>query len=321
MATPNLSEIATTTLERRSKKIRDNVSNNNALLFKLQEKAEQPVSGGRLLYEEISFAENGNGQWYTGYDTLSTTAQDVLTSAEYNWKQYAVAVTMSGLEELQNSGEEEVINLLGARIAVAEATMANAIEDGLYSDGTANGGKIITGLDAAVPQDPTTGTYGGINRATASNAFWRSQLYDPSSTPTASTIQGYMTTLWASCVRGKDSPNLIMSGGTIWQTFMASLQTNQRFTDPKLAAAGFQNVMFMTAPVVLSGGIGGQATATDMYFLNTNYLHWRPHSRRNMVPIGKRRFATNQDAVVEILGFAGNLTCSGAKFQGRLKGD
>lgn len=319
MATPNLSEIATTTLERRSKKIRDNVSNNNALLYKLQEKAEQPVSGGRLIYEELSFQENSNGQWYSGYDTLSVSAVDVLTAAEFNWKQYAVAVTMSGLEELQNSGEEEVINLLAARIKVAEDTMANAIEDGLYSDGTGSGGKIITGLDAAVPQDPTTGTYGGINRAMYT--FWRSQLYDPGSTPTSTTIQGYMNTLWASCVQGKNSPNLIMAGGTIWQTFLASLQTNQRFTDPKMAQAGFQNIMYMTAPVVLSGGIGGQATATDMYFLNTNFLHWRPHSRRNMVPIGKQRFSTNQDAVVEILGFAGNLTCSGARYQGRLKGD
>lgn len=319
MATPNLSEIATTTLERRQKKIRDNITGNNALLLMLQKKAEAPVPGGRLIYEEISFQENPNGQWYSGLDTLSTAHSDTLTSAEYAWKQYAVPIVMSGLEELQNDGEEAVLKLLSERIGVAEGTLANAIEDGLYSDGTGFGGKIITGLDAAVPQDPTTGTYGGISRVNYS--FWRSQLHDPGSTPTASTIQAAMTTLWASQVRGKDHPNLIMSGGTIWQTFMASLQTNQRFTDPKLAEAGFMNVMFMTAPVVLSGGIGGQATATDMYFLNTRYLHWRPHARRNMVPIGKKRTALNQDATVEYLGFAGNLTCSGARFQGRLKGD
>lgn len=321
MATPNLSEIATTTLERRSKKIRDNVSKNNAILLRLSEKAEQPISGGRLIYEELSFTENTNGQWYSGYDTLAVSAVDVLTSAEFAWKQYAVAVTISGLEEMQNSGEEEVINLLSSRVNVAEATMANAIAAGLYSDGTAQGGKIITGLDAAVPQDPTTGTYGGINRATASNTFWRSQLHDPASTPTISTIQTAMNTLWVSCVRGSDHPNLIMSGGTIWQTYLGSLQPQQRFTDPKLADLGFTTVKYMNADVVLDGGIGGFATATDMYFLNTKYLHYRPHSRRNMVPIGKRRVAVNQDAAVEILGWMGNLTCSGAQFQGRLKGD
>lgn len=319
MAVPNISEIATTTLEARSKKIRDNVSKNNAILMMLSEKAEEPLDGGRLIYEELSFQENPNGQWYSGYDTLSVAAADVLSAAEYNWKQYAVPVTMSGLEELQNSGENAVLRLLAKRLEVAEATMANALSAGLYSDGTGSGGKEITGLDAAVPQDPTTGTYGGINRATYT--FWRSQLRDSAATPTTSTIYSEMLALYVACSRGTDVPNLIMSGGTIFQTYMGALQAQQRFSNPKLADAGFVTVKFMGADVVLDGGIGGYATATDMYFLNTKYLHWRPHSRRNMAPIGKRRYATNQDAMVEILGWAGNLTCSGAQFQGRLKGD
>lgn len=319
MAVPNLSEIATTTLERRSKKIRDNVSKNNAILMSLADKAEEPVDGGRLLYEELSFQENPNGQWYSGYDTLNVSAADVLSAAEFNWKQYAVAVTMSGLEELQNSGEHAVLKLLAKRIEVAESTMANALSAGLYGDGTGSGGKEINGLDAAVPQDPTTGTYGGISRVTY--PFWRSQLRDSAATPTSSTIYGEMLALYIACSRGTDTPNLIMSGGTIYQTYVASLQAQQRFTNPKLADAGFTTVKFMGADVVLDGGIGGFATATDMYFLNTKFLHWRPHSRRNMVPIGKKRYATNQDAMVEILGWAGNLTCSGAQFQGRLKGD
>jgi len=38
-----------------------------------------------------------------------------------------------------------------------------------------------------------------------------------------------------------------------------------------------------------------------------------------MVPLSpNRRYATNQDAEVQILGFAGNLTSSGPQFCGRL---
>ena len=56
-----------------------------------------------------------------------------------------------------------------------------------------------------------------------------------------------------------------------------------------------------------------------MYFLNCDYLHYRPHTARNMVPLSpNRRYATNQDAEVQIIGWAGNLTCSGRKFQGIL---
>lgn len=319
MAVPNLSELATATIERRSGKVRDNISNNNALLMRLMEKEEEPIDGGRLIYEEVYFQENSNGNWYNGYDQLAVDAVDTMTAAEYDWKQYAVAVTMSGREELINSGEDAVFNLLSKRIDAAEITMANAIEDALFSDGTAFGGNSLVGLDALVPQDPTTGTYGGINRATYT--FWRSQLHDPSSTPTASTIGQAMNTLWISCVRGTDRPNLILAGGTTYNTYWQSLQAIQRIGDPKMGELGFTTVKFNTADVVLCGGIGGQATATDMYFLNTRYIHWRPHKRRNMVPIGGKRMSVNQDATVEILGFMGALTCSGSQFQGRGKFD
>jgi hypothetical protein len=320
MAFPNVSDIIATTIEKRSGKIQDNVSKNNALLSLLKAKGKiRPVSGGRLIYEELSFAENSNGGWYSGYDTLPVAAQDVITAAEFSYKQYAVPVIISGLEQLQNAGQEAILDLLEQRLAVAESTMANGISVGLYSDGTGSGGKQLTGLAAAVPTDPTTGTYGGINRATWS--FWRSQVEDMAATATTATIQAAMNTLWAKCVRGADRPNLITAGNTIWATFMGSLQPIQRFTDTEMANLGFENVKFMGAPVVLDGGIGGAETATSMHFLNTNYLHFRPHKDRNMVALkGGARTAINQDAEVSILAFAGNLTCSGAQFQGLLIG-
>ena len=58
-----------------------------------------------------------------------------------------------------------------ARLEVAESTMGNLITGGLYSDGTAAGGKQIDGLDRALPLAPELDTtYGGID---ATNfAFW-----------------------------------------------------------------------------------------------------------------------------------------------------
>jgi hypothetical protein len=322
MAFPNsnYSDVLATTIEARSSSIADNVSDNNAVLAQLKKKGRiRPFSGGHKIIEPLSFAENGNGGWYSGYDTISVAAQDVISAAEFAIKQYAVGVVMSGLEQIQNAGEEAIIDLMEARLAVAEATMANAISAGIYSDGTGSGSKVITGLDAAVPVDPTTGTYGGINRATASNAFWKSQLTDSGAAPSSSTIQGYMNTLWALCCRGADRPDLILAGSTSWAAYLASLQTLQRFTGTETAKLGFPAVKFMDADLVLDGGNGGGATAADMYFLNTKYIHFRPASARNMVPIGPRsRSAVNQDAEVQILGFAGNLTSSGSMFQGRL---
>ena len=101
---------------------------------------------------------------------------------------------------------------------------------------------------------------------------------------------------------------------------MESLQAQQRFTSPTVGNLGFPSIKFMDSDVVLDGGIGGACEAGTAFFLNSEYIHYRPFSGRNMVPLSpNRRYATNQDAEVQILAWAGNLTCSGAQFQGRLK--
>jgi hypothetical protein len=322
MAFPNVSDIVATTIQSRSRQIADNVTKNNALLSRLNQRGNiKTISGGNVILEELSFAENGNAGFYSGYDLLPVAAQDVISAAEFSIKQFAVPVVMSGLEMLQNSGKEAFIDLLEARLNVAEATMMNKLAQSVYSDGTGSGGKEITGLNAAVASTNTSGTYGGIDRLTWS--FWRNQKYDFSDntvTPGPTTIQNAMNTLWASCTRGNDRPDLIVVDTVYWGFYMSSLQALQRFSSPETGNLGFPSLKFMDADVVLDGGIGGFCPSSTGFFLNTKYLKWRPHKDRNMVPLSpNRRYAINQDAEVQILGWAGNLTCSGAQFQGRLQ--
>ena len=175
MATPNLSEIVTTTLYNRSRSIADNVTENNALLTKLKAKGKvKSFSGGREIVQELSHSENQTFKYYSGYEILDISPSETLSAAVYPIKQASVAVTISGLEELQNSGREQMIDLLDARIEVAEATMKNNLSNGIYSDGTGSGGKQITGLQNQVDTTPATGTTGGINRA--NYTFWRNQV-------------------------------------------------------------------------------------------------------------------------------------------------
>lgn len=315
MAFPNVSDIIATTIESRTRKIADNVTKNNALLMRLSQRGRMKTfSGGRLIYEELSFAENGNAGWYSGYDLLPVAAQDVISAAQYDIKQAACPVVISGLEMLQNAGPEQMIDLLAGRIDVAESTMRNLICGGLYSDGTGSGGKEITGLNAAVPLDPTTGVYGGIDRVTWT--FWRSKLVNVTS---AATIQANFNSLWAQLVRGADRPDLIPVDNVVWGAYVASLQAQQRFTQAEVGQLGFPTLKYMDADVVLDGGIGGFCPAGTGFMLNTDYIRYRPHSARHFVPLSpNKRYSINQDAEVQILAWAGNLTTSGAQFQGRL---
>lgn len=333
MASPNLSEIVTTTLRNRTGKLADNVTRNNALLNRLKERGKVKMfSGGRSIVQELEYANNGTYRRYSGYEVLNIAPSDVMTAAEFPIRQSAVAVSISGLEMLQNSGKEQVIDLLESRIGNAERTFMNSLSVDIYSDGSASGQ--ITGLQALVAASPSTGTVGGIDRSTWS--FWRnisfSAATDGGAAATSANIQSYMNRVAIQLLRGTDAPDLIVADNNYYRLYLESLQAIQRVTDERSAAAGFASLKFYgpgkSCDVVLDGGfqgfssdpqgVGGAPTNT-MYFLNTNYIHYRPHRDRNMVPLDPDRFSVNQDAMVKLIGWAGNMTVSNSRLQGVLK--
>lgn len=317
MASPNLSEIVTTTLRNRSRMLADNVTENNAILrYMAKGGTVKTKSGGRNIVQELDYNENDTFMWYQGFENLNISPSDVLSAAEFEWKQAAVAVTISGLEQLQNSGKDALIDLLEARIKNAERTMSNKIAESMYSDGTGDGGKQIGGLQLLVPDDPTTGTVGGINRATYT--FWRTYVKDPGAAATSSNIQGHMNDVYLNTSRGTDKVKLILADNNYFKEYWESLQAIQRIQSADTGEAGFATLKFQGADVVFDGGIGGNAPSNRMYFLNTDYIHFCVHRDRNFVPLDPDRYATNQDALVKLIAFAGNMTLSYAKAQGIL---
>lgn len=313
------SDILATTIESRSGTVADNIRDNNALLTRLSKRGRaKPFDGGSIILQELSFQDNATASYYSGAEVISIAPQDVISASQWTIKQAACAVTLTGLEDLQNSGEEQIIDLLDARMDVAEGSMENLISSGIYSDGTGSSGKQITGLQAMLSATPSSGVVGGIDRGSWS--FWRNQTFDFSddlgASASASNIQLGFDTAYARTSRGSDVVDLILLGNHFWTFYMASLQTNQRFTgSADLANLGFQTVKYMNADVVLDGGIGGNIPTKTGYFLNSKYLFYRPHRRRNFVPIGGERMSTNQDAIVRLMGWAGNMTASGLQFQ------
>jgi hypothetical protein len=326
-ANSSVSDIIATTIQSRSGELADNVTNNNPLLLKLKSKGNvRPFSGGNVILEEIMYNDSStnNTNSYSGFETLNISPNSPISAAQFSIAQYASAVTISGLEMLQNSGKEAIIDLLEGRIKVAEAQLSNRINLDLYGNGTGNGGKNLTGLAAAVADAPTSGTYGGINRATWT--FWQNQAFsgvtNGGAAVSAANIQSYMTQLAIKLVRGTDKADLIVADNNYYNLYVNSLQAIQRVTDPEMAGSGFASLKFYgggtSADVVLGGGIGAQEPANHMYFLNTDYIFFRPHKDRNFVPIGGERQSVNQDAIVKLIGWAGNLTTSGAQFNGVL---
>jgi len=319
MPSPNLTEIVTTTLRRRSKTLADNISQHNALLSRLRSRGNSSlVPGGRTIVEELEYAENATFQYYSGYEVLDVSPSDVFSAAEFNWKQAAVNVTASGLEtRIQNAGPEQIINLLSSRITNAEKTMANQISVGVYSDGTGSGGKQVGGLQSVVA-DAGTGTVGGINSTTFT--FWQNQTSGNVANidTSAVALDTEMKNMWLETTRGSDGVDIIVSDQTLYKVFWDNLTDRQRITSASEGIQGFQSLKFVTADVVMDGGPtlhDSGIPATHMYFLNSDYLYFRVHSETNFVPF-ERREPVNQDAMVVPILFAGNLTCSNRSLQG-----
>lgn len=335
---PGIGDIVATTIENRSKKAADNVSRNNALLNRITKRgnnrALMSIDGGRTIWQELEYAQNSTAMWYSGYEQLNIQPSQIFTAAEFQIRQAAVAVTFSGLEELQNAGEEQIIDLVGGRVKNAERTLQDLIAVGIYSDGTTP--KQIGGLQFLISTSPSSGTIGGI--AAGSWTFWRNIAYSAvtngGAPATSGNINRYMDAVWAQLVRGNDKPDLLVADNNYWMLYKQSLQPMQRTTSSEMAEAGFESIKYMSADVIMDGGFQGyndqgQTNASDfmglggvpantMYFLNTRYLHYRPHRDRNFRPIGGDRFSVNQDATVRLVGWAGNMTISNRRLQGVL---
>ena len=120
-----------------------------------------------------------------------------------------------------------------------------------------------------------------------------------------------MNRTYLRCTRGKDVPDLIVAGETYFTYYEESLQHQQRFMSETEAAGGFKGYKYKGAVVVYDEN----CAATRMYLLNTDYIHFRPHARRNFVTLD-RKSSVNQDATVVPLYWAGNMTISNASLQG-----
>lgn len=320
MADINIGQTLATTLRNRRPELRDNMSDNVALYNRLRKKSRMMLDGGRDIVFPLEYAENGSFQFYSGYETLDISVNDIIDAAVFDWKQASCAVSISGLEQIRNSGKHAVIKLLASKIKNAQRTFVNQMGAQVYADGTGTGGKEIGGLGLLVPTT-NTNTAGGIDGNVYN--FWRNQVLDFSTYNAAATtsgnIQAAMRALWIDCTRNNDRPDLIPMDDLYYEMFWGSLVSIQRITTDEDAKAGFAGLKFVTADVVLDGGIGGNMAASTMFMLNTDFLAHITHNDRDVEVVGGERMSVNQDATVQLMLWAGNMAASNRQLQGKGK--
>ena len=327
MASPGLSELVTHTQRNRPGRVIDLVTKNNGFFHQMKKmKRIKTESGGRTLVRELDYQENGSFGWYDSYDELSVAPSDILTAAEFDWKQAAVFVSIDGKTKLINRGPDRVVDIYKTRIDNAERTLVNKISLACYGDGTGSGGKEIGGLQLLVADSPSSGTVGGIDRA--SWTFWRNVAFDFSSSSigaaaSSANIQTGMikTELQISRRSTGDKPDIWLFGNDYFEYFWASLTPLQRFADAEEADLGFKVLSFNGSKVICDGGIGGGISdgTKKGYALCSKYLDFTIMEGANFEQIGGKREPVNQHAEGVFLGFMGNMTMSNAFVQAVMK--
>lgn len=313
-----LQEALSLAVEDRSSGYQDLVSNSNVLLALMKQKGLWKTFEGPTIRERLLFNESGTYTRYSGYQFLNPKPAELVNDAEYTPKMGAVSVTLSMEDILQNSGSSaQLMNIMEVHIDAAETELEDRFTEDLHADGTADAGRQIGGLQLALPTDPTAGTYGGIDRA--ANAIWRTTTYDANSDFTgvtavnATTIKPIFNEIMIERSRGKKGPNLILASQEHYLAYQAATESIQRITDGgSVAKLGFPSLKFYGAgkstDIVLEGGIGSAMPSNVTYFIDTDALKFRYHKDRNFSKFGGKQTPVNQDAVVQHIGFYGELT-------------
>jgi len=324
-------QILSMALEDRSSSYQDLVSNNNALLAVMRRKGLWQTYSGPRIRQTLQVSKQV-AQWYSGYDQLLNPAIDLFNDAYYDPKMVVVPVILSMQEILNNQGEAQLMDVLDSYMAAAERSLEDTMDAGLYSDGTANGGKQITGLATAVPIITNTGVYGGIDRANA--AIWRTSTFDAhtgiggafaATTQVSSTnIRPMLNYIMTNRSRGKDYADLLIMSPEHYAFYdAATIAIQRQNNETSLGKLGFSALEYIgggkRAEIVLDGGIGSNMPSNTTFGINTDSLRLRYHPSRNFDKLfdGDGQMPIDKDAVAQFVGWMGELTMTNPLFNWR----
>lgn len=306
--------------------ITDNIYASNVLLYRLMQGNKKMVQGGTQIEAPIMYKRFAAGGAYRGFDLLNTTPSDTVLNVAYDWKQYAVPVSVDGLTLIKTDSPESIANYLVLQSQQAAMEMAEFLASGLFQDAVALP-KEIDGIAGLVGTGTTVGNpnYGAISRT--ANTWWNSAVQGTGGTSTLglTALQG----AFMAATKGGQHPTIIVSGNDQYNRYWnlnvgtaggAQFPRQPQGHDEILASAGFTNLLFNNVPWVTDSHVDNGNVATTnskIYMLNENFLSLVVSPRADFY-MGDFQVPVNQDAMVGMLYWAGNLICTNSGVQGGL---
>jgi hypothetical protein len=320
--------ILSTTMHNYHKKLTDNVFNSRPLLHFFKSKGRtRTINGGVSIVEPIIHAEGQSGS-YAEWEQLSITPQDGISAAQFPWRQLYATIAISGLEELQNNGKEQAINLLEAKVMQAEETLKNRLSKQLWgTQAVPDANKDFGSITAIVD---STGAIGGINPATVGSEFWKSVETAVGAVDAAGLEAALSTAYHSSSDAGSDRVDAIFTSQAVYEFYESTLTPQVRYTDTSTANLGFLNLLFKQTPIYWDF----DAPAQTVVGINSKYIKLVLHSERNFAQTAFSKglqgnmasahattgVASSVDARYSFILLAGNVTTSARRRHFKLTG-
>ena len=312
----NFATLASITLQNFANEIFDNVITNNRTLSELQKAGNiKIVGGGREFLHPVYYQKNNTFAAIDKNGTIPTDLQDPLTRAKYDIKTLAGSITYNLVEDAMNAGnKEKLIDYVEALKMDAETSMTELMGDQMYTADSAVGSVNFDSIPRFISTAPSVQTTdpGNIASDDTTNTYWHNYT-DATTVSAFGTSVGLlaMDNAINGSTYGRQGPTFIITTKAVYSLFNASLQANQRFTDPDRAAAGFKNLLYTTLPVMFDDN----CPTGRMYFIDANALRLQVLAQGNM-KMSSFQEAYSQLQARALLFILGNLTCGSRRTQG-----
>lgn len=262
-------EVLSTTLKNYRKTLTDNVFDKRAMGNFLMRKGRMEMQTGATIVRQLVVDDNSTVAYYSNWDPIDLTPQDGISAAEFDWRQVAASVVVTGIEKFKNSGDERLVDLVKARVKNAENSLATTLNTSfLTSYGTGTSNKEWFGLPYLVGDEGTTvTTVGGIDCTTSANAFWRSPYVIDSGGDITLTLK--LISLQIDSTTFNDSaPDFAITTIALYEAYEALLVAKLQLQDVDSANAGFKNISNRGVTIMWDRA----CTAKHFWTLNSEHL-------------------------------------------------
>lgn len=268
-------ELLSTTMHNTRAKLTDNIFNSRPMLeFFMSKGRVRTVSGGITIVEPLIYGEGQAGP-YAEWQQLTITPQAGISAAQFPWRQLFATIAISGLEEAQNNGKEQIINLLEAKVMQAEETLKNRLMEMLWGTQAAPDANVDVTSIVAIAD--STGAIGGINPGDAGNGWWAAYEVAVGAVDAAGLEAALGAAVRGSSDGGADRVDAIFSAEGVYSFYESTLTPQVRYTDTRTANLGFQNLLFKQVPIYWDA----EAPTGIAVGLNSKYVGLVIHSDRN----------------------------------------